>query len=211
MKQHSKQVQHYICQQAARDPALWKTADWQNIPSTEPFMLASGAEVARLQTQVRAVWTEAALHIAFRCEDPEPWATMNRRDEDLYEEEVVEVFLAPNDDHTSYFEFEINPLGALFDARVRWRHQGAIEVRRDWDCRGLVGASLIEPGGWRAYLAIPFAGLQVWPTAGRTWAANFYRIERRPIGEFSSWSPLFTDPPQYHTPERFGRIQFIAG
>lgn len=209
MKQTPCQVSRYACRKVAGDLAQWKTSDWQDVSPAEPFILASGAGIAKHQTQVKAVWTETALHIAFWCEDPEPWATMTLRDESLYEEEVVELFLAPNGDHTRYFEFEINPLGALFDAEIRWHHQGSIEVRREWDCRGLAGTAVIEAGhGWRAQLTIPFAGLQARPAAGETWAANFYRIERRPVREFSSWSPLFTDPPEYHSPERFGRLMF---
>ena len=33
-------------------------------------------------------------------------------------EDVFEVFLSPSDPPTVYYEFEINPLGALFDARI---------------------------------------------------------------------------------------------
>lgn len=203
-------IRTYSCRKFAGGPAAWRPEDWAVVPAAEPFILASGAGEASLQTQVRAVWTDDSLYLMFWCEDPEPWATMSRRDDSLYEEEVVEVFIAPGPEPTTYFEFEINPLGTLFDAAIRWRGPGAIEVRRAWDCAGLTGGAGIEPGGWRAWLVIPFAGLDARPASGDVWAVNFYRIERRPCLEFSSWSPLFTHPPEYHTPSRFGRILFVA-
>ncbi len=210
MMQSTPQARLYICQKVDGDPTLWGVEDWRIIPHAEPFILASGAGAATLQTQVRVVWTETALHVSFWCEDPEPWATMRRRDDSLYEEEVVEVFLAPYSDRTTYFEFEINPLGTLFDALIHLPRQGSIEVHREWDCMGLLGSARLEPGGWQASLCIPFAGLGVHPSAGETCAVNFYRIERRPRNEYSSWSPLYTDPPAYHTPERFGTIRFVS-
>ena len=183
------------------------------MPETEPFVLASGAGAAAMQTRVRAVWTDEALHLMFWCEDREPWATMKERDESIYEEEVVEAFIAPGEDRTAYFEFEINPLGTLFDAEIHWHGHGRdlLEVRREWNCAGLTGGARVEAGGWQAWLAIPFAGLGLRPSAGESWAINFYRIERRPRPEFSSWSPLYTDPPEFHTPDRFGRLLFITG
>ncbi|NLG84295.1 MAG: hypothetical protein GX493_06750 [Firmicutes bacterium] len=190
----------------------WQDSDWTIYPVTSPFILLDGSGPATYQTKVRAVWTQDALYVAFWCHDPEPWATFTERDADLYEEEVVEVFLNPwPEDETSYFEFEINPLGTLFDARIHWT-PGGIEVDRLWDCAGLVGAVRAVPGlGWRAGLRIPFYGLGYHPAPGEVWAVNFYRIERRPRVEFSSWAPILTRPPSFHSPSSFGRLRFTEG
>jgi hypothetical protein len=40
---------------------------------------------------------------------------MKRRDEHLWEEEVVEVFLQADPNQPSYIELEVNPLGAMLD------------------------------------------------------------------------------------------------
>jgi len=47
--------------------------------------------------------------------DDNIWATMRRRDEHLWEEEVVEVFLQADPQQKSYIELEVNPLGAMLD------------------------------------------------------------------------------------------------
>ena len=81
------------------------------------------------------------------------------------------------------------------------------EPALDTGCSG--GPELREPGrSWTAFLKIPFAGLAVSPKPGDTWRINFFRIERRPKKEFSSWSPLSTDAPEFHSPNRFGVLEF---
>ena len=56
---------------------------------------------------------------AFICEDTDAWGTLTERDDPLYDEECVELFLAPGEaDPADYFEFEVSPLGTLFDAKI---------------------------------------------------------------------------------------------
>lgn len=173
------------------------------------------------QTRLRACWDSKALYVRFDCEDRDAWGTFERRDDPLYEEEAVEVFLAPGTaDPRSYFEFEVSPRGTLFDALI---HNPTSE-RRDmtgdpaWDCPGLRWAA--GPGrerqDWWAVLGIPWNGLlSPGETLPLVWRANFYRIERprTPAGseaEFSGWSPTLTRPADFHKPARFGLLE-LAG
>jgi hypothetical protein len=60
-----------------------------------------------------------ALFVRFDCRDPQARATFTARDAPLWQEDAVEVFLAAGvADPETYIELEVNPLGALFDARV---------------------------------------------------------------------------------------------
>ena len=47
-------------------------------------------------TRFRAVSTPAALFLRFDVYDENPWHTMTQRDEHIWEEEVVEIFLDPD-------------------------------------------------------------------------------------------------------------------
>jgi Carbohydrate-binding family 9 len=157
-------------------------------------------------TEVRIGFEEKALLILFLCQDPKPWATLTGRDQPLWEEEVVEVFLDPFGDRSCYFEFEVNPLNAVVDVFIRRIRSG---LRKDfsWDCDGLVTAAGRLPYGWVAALQIPFLALGDCQPIG-TWRANFCRIERpedQPR-ELSSWSPTYTG--SFHVPERFGLLHF---
>src|SRR4029453_108241 len=116
------------------------------------------------QTRVRLCSDEAALYVRFDCEDRDAWGTYGRRDDPIYEEEAVEVFLAPGEaDPARYFEFEVSPLGVLFDARIHNPTSLRADLVGDpsWDCQGRRWAAGrgTERQDWWAVLSIPWAGL----------------------------------------------------
>lgn len=203
-------------------PPIWKVPraprswSWEEIPALPPFLLADGSGPAVQPTQLRLCWDDAALHVRFDCVDRDAWSTYTRRDDPIYEEEAVEVFLAPGEaDPIDYFEFEVSPAGVLFDARIHNPTGLRPDLRADvaWDCprlRWQAGRDAERPErqDWWAVLEIPWAGL-VAGAPPRVWRANFYRIERPRDSEpeFSGWSPTLTRPADFHKPARFGRLE----
>jgi hypothetical protein len=159
---------------------------------------------------VRVAWTEEELRVLFHAEDTHAWATLTERDAPLYEEEVVEVFLDPTGDLASYFEIEVNPLNAVLDLVLR-RNRSGYAKDFAWRCEGLRTAVVKTDAAWSAELAIPFRSLMAEPPkAGDCWRVNFCRIDRPPgvPRELTSWSPA--GRANFHTPERFGTLQFTA-
>ena len=67
----------------AADDRAWKAAD----------VLTWGS--APYETRLRALWAPEGLYLRWDADDPAPWATMTKRDEHLWDEEVVEIFLDP--------------------------------------------------------------------------------------------------------------------
>lgn len=204
-----------------------KSPDWAKVSPLPPFLLADGSGPALQQTTVRLAWGAESFHVRFDCADRDAWGSFTRRDDPIYEEEAVEVFLAPGEaDPARYFEIEVSPRGTLFDASV-WNPDSAratMRVDPGWDCPGLrwqVGAGAGDQDWW-AILEIPWAALVPgFPETKRAaiWRANFYRIERPrpPFGvpaggaaEFSAWSPTLTVPADFHRPARFGQLSFAA-
>jgi hypothetical protein len=152
-----------------------------------------------------------ALVVRFDCRDEGTVATLAHRDEPLWREDVCEVFLSPFDPPSVYFEFEINPLGTLFDARIESSEGRRETMRSDvsWNLPGLSGRSRVRPGRWSAVVTIPLAPLAP-DGIPRTWRANFFRIDRGAPDEFSAWSPTFCDPPEFHRGDRFGFLELPA-
>ena len=70
-------------------------------------------------TELRVAVSGAHLRVLFDCADQDVWATKTMRDDRLYEEEVVEVFLDPVGDLECYFEIELNPLNTVLDLVLR--------------------------------------------------------------------------------------------
>lgn len=186
------------------------------VTELSPFLLADGSGPPRWQTRVAIEWNESGLFILFACDDDDAWGTLVDRDAPLWQEEAVELFLASGDETpNSYFEFEVSPLGALFDARVDNPHGDRIGMWVDvaWNCSGIrwSAAPTGERQNWRAELFVPWSGLglEAPPPLLR---ANFYRIERPRDGapEFSCWSPTLTSPADFHRPARFGVLELIG-
>lgn len=172
----------------------------------------------RHATTVELAATAECLIARFDAEAPDPWATMRERDGRLWEEEVVELFVAAGAaTPRRYFEIEVNPLGALFDAVVDSPagDRRGMSVDTSWDCEGLAAAVEIDRAArrWRTRVELPWRALAPDGIAPRELRMNLFRIERPrdgAPGEFSAWSPTFVEPADFHRPERFGVVKFLS-
>ncbi len=186
-------------------------SSWSRVPAIALTRAQDGADPLQA-TAVRIAYDVDSLLVRFDCTDRDIWATYGRRDERLWEEEVVELFVAPGEaDPSDYVEIEVNPNGAIFDARVGnpYGRRDSMRVDSAWNAAGLVAAvSRPTPGSWRAELVVPWSDLCE-GTPPLVWRANFFRVERPRDGdpEFSCWSPTFVDPPDFHKPASFGRLE----
>lgn len=193
------------------DPATWS---WEDVPTLPPFTLADGSGPAKQQTIARVCYDSHALYVRFDCDDYEIWGTYTQRDDPIYDEEVVEIFLAPGGaDPVRYFEFEISPNGVLFDARIYnpTSQRTELEVDEGWNCPGIRWqvARHDAANHWWAVLVFPWKALAPPGDLPAIWRANFYRIERPrdAVPEFSCWSPTMTEPADFHKPAYFGTLE----
>lgn len=168
---------------------------------------------AEHKTTLRCLWDDEHLHLAFDCIGPGTWATKTRRDDELWEENVAEVFLDVEGEGRSFFEFQVNPLRTIYDSFVpdavlsedwpRWSR---------WNCEGLTVAVQVDDAGWQARFAIPLASLARHigqpPKAGDAWRVNFCRYNYDAPGvepELSCWAPTVA---VYDDLPRFGVLRF---
>lgn len=190
---------------------------WKRVPSLPPLLRSDGFGPAIWKTAVRICRDGFGLAVRFDCEDRGAWGTFTQRDEPLWQEEVVELFLALGAaDPRRYFEFEVSPRGVLFDARVDnpTGRRADLQVETAWNCPGIrwgagnTGRLHTGAGGedWWAVLVLPWASLGAGDSFPELLRANFYRIKRpqEAPSEFSAWSPTLADPPDFHQPARFG-------
>lgn len=176
-------------------------------------------------TSFRALWREDALHLRFDASDDAPWHTKTARDDRLWEEEVVEIFLDPARTGENYAEIEINPGNVVCDLLVR-RPWPRLDSDPSWHVEGLETrvASWLSPSsgpeGWTATAYLPWQGLaslpggaRIPPREGDAWRFNVFRIKRpdgpqHPGGRvlLLAWSP--TGSPSFHVPAAFGELVF---
>jgi hypothetical protein len=194
------------------DEAVWEGAEtfafFNNIDGSAP--------AAELGTVARALYDDSFIYFAFESADTNAWSTRDERDQHLWEEEVVEVFIQADPHHPSYVELEVNPLGTMIDIFL-------IDVRKpipyaSWNSAGLLWAAHVDgtvdgrPGdrGWSCEIALPLEDVVTAPNnpplPGDRWRANLYRVERRPSRASLAWSPTLVG--DFHKPERFGDLVF---
>ena len=153
----------------------------------------------------------------FSASDDYVAASHLKHDSPLYEEDVVEVFLA-GAKASDYFEIEVSPRGTVFDARIHSPDgvRATMNVDRGWTCKGLMTAvrQITESDGSISIdtvLRIPFASLdRKTPRSGETWRGNFFRVDRHAQhgDEFSAWQPTMRNPADFHVVEAFGVLRF---
>jgi hypothetical protein len=166
----------------------------------------------RLATNVAAYRDDDFLTVVFAGDDDEIVATYYEHDEPLWEEDVVEIFIA-SEGLTPYFEIEVNPLGTTFDARIDSPDGVRATMKTDlaWTCEGLFTA-LRRDDGKRVQIVIriPFDSLQTHPKSGDEWRANFFRIDRSTThgDDFSAWRPTLKTPADFHVSAAFGTLRF---
>ncbi len=183
---------------------------------------------AAYATRFRAVWNDEGLFLRFDAADPAPWHTMTKRDEHLWDEEVVEIFLDPDRSGRDYYELEVNPANVVCDLRMisPWPDKkGDLE----WNLAGLETRVRVKEGapevrGWTTTAFLPWRGLRALPSAGRValppkpgdaWRFNVFRIER-PGGKaspethavFAAWSP--PSGPSFHDAGAFRDLVFVS-
>jgi len=189
---------------------------WKKAPLVGDFVNTSDGSQSAYKTEARVLYDENFIYFAFRCVDDNIWSTMRRRDEHLWEEEVVEVFLQGDPNQPSYIELEVNPLGAMLDIYM-------LAVRKplhyeSWNSEKLRWAVQVDgtvdgkPGDreWNCEIALPLEDVVTAPhnppLPGDRWRMNLYRGEQRPTPANLAWSPTFRD--DFHIPQRFGEIVF---
>lgn len=192
---------------------------WALPSSVEPVALRRATDGAepRLATTVAAYYDDEFLTVVFSAVDDHVVATMYGHDEPLYNEDVVEVFLAPCA-RSEYFEIEVNPVGTTFDARIESPDLNRATMSADlsWDCEGLIAAvrkvwSDTDSMMIDTLLRIPFACVsRSAPRDAEEWTANFFRVDRHPQfgDEYSAWCPTMKQPADFHVPPSFGRLLF---
>jgi hypothetical protein len=189
---------------------------WRAAKSTGAFRANDGSETVTSRVEAKMLWDDSNLYFAFECGDTDLSATMTKRDEHLWQEEVVEVFIDPDGDEKNYIELEVNPLGAFLDLFVLTPvvpiPYESYNIPAKWAVKvdGTVQNSLDRDRGWNVELAVPLKEAVTAPNRppkdGDRWRLNLYRIERKPKDQLIAWSP--TLKPSFHTPSRFGEVTF---
>lgn len=187
----------------------WKTTEW--IPLTRR------KGVSEYTTRAKLLYSPSGIYALFSCQDKKITATFKEDFTNLWTEDVVEIFLWPDESEPLYFEYELSPLNYELAILVPnmdgdflgwrpWQYEGDRKVKHETKIVKDNNGNATE---WIAEFFIPFALLKplrnVPPTTGDVWRMNMYRVDYD--NEYTSWSwkPVQTN---FHDYKRFGEIVF---
>ena len=176
-------------------------------------------EDVRNQTQVRTCFNETYIYISFVCYDADIWGDYSERDQHLWKEEAVEVFIDTDDEPNSYVEIEVSPNNVLFDSYIIDPQNIDIAATKKFDLPGIQTSVFVKgtmenrddtDERWDVEIAIPISDLtqkEKYASCDSLWKINFYRINRDPDkdSEGYAWSPTFG---RFHKPSAFGVLRF---
>ena len=168
-----------------------------------------------LKTTAMVLWSEREIFFGFECGyaelDIDEDFDLNEERYALWDRDVCEAFVrSPAEPHEKHYrEFEVAPTGQWCDLIV-----DRSRMLADWRWRsGMRTASeIIESEKiWRAAMAVPFDAFCSAPRANDQWHANLFRVSRS-CGErqYLALSPTFAEIPNFHVPEAFVKLRFVA-
>jgi hypothetical protein len=196
------------------DAAAWEKARW------EPLALRSAASHP-YQTRVKVLYSATGLYVLMDATDRTISATMKEDFLDLWNEDVFEFFLWPDERHSVYFEYEISPLGyelpilipnleGTFLGWRPWHYEGPRKTRKATTVAGGRKEAGAEIAGWKAEVFVPYELLKplgnVPPQPATRWRANFYRVDYDG-GRATSWDWARVGP-SFHEFRKFGTLVF---
>lgn len=194
--------------------AEWDQADWFEIPQRTH----NGED---MKTTAKVLYSDSGMYFLIECEDQKMTSTLTEDNADLYNEDVVEVFLWTDENHPIYFEYEISPLNyelvllvPNFDGNflgwIPWHYEGDRRIQHATSVKGGKKESMASIESWTSEFFIPFELLKplrnVPPVSGMEWRMNIYRMDYD-SGERDrwEWQPIEKN---FHDYKLFGRIRF---
>ena len=90
---------------------------WAKAPQSPRFKDIITGEPTRYDTRAMVLWDETHLYVAYRIEEPQVRGKFTKRNDPIYYDNDVELFIAGRD---AYYEFEINALNTRYEAFFIW-------------------------------------------------------------------------------------------
>jgi len=142
------------------DASAWKKTDW------EPLNLRA-TDGHKYKTQVKMLYSETGLYVLMDAEDRKITATMKADFLDLWNEDVFEFFLWPDEQYPVYFEYEISPLGFELPILIPnfggeflgwrpWHYDGERKTQTATTTVGGPKQSGAKVTGWKAEVFVPY-------------------------------------------------------
>ncbi|MHB9139978.1 MAG: DUF7408 domain-containing protein, partial [Victivallaceae bacterium] len=180
----------------------WMQAEWH------PLRTMNGG-VPKVSGQAALSYDAENLYAAFRLDEPDPSSMKAPKADtnapEIWGGEMLEWFINPMPEESSYAQIGWNPSGSRFNAKCEVTSGGSVKTDISWKPKWKA-VSKIGGKGWTSEASIPFAelGLKT-PADGIMWSMNLTRTRQIDGREYSCLSPTGSG---FHNPERFAEVWF---
>jgi len=194
--------------------SAWAKATWEPL-----YLRTTGGH--QYETRIKMLYSNSGLYILMKAEDRRITAKMNENFLDLWNEDVFEFFLWPDERYPVYFEYEISPLGFELPILIPnfsgdflgwrpWHYEGKRKTQKATTVVDGSKQSGARVKGWKAEVFVPYDLLKplqnVPPKSQTRWRANFYRVDYDD-GKTTSWDWARVKS-SFHEFEKFGTLIF---
>jgi hypothetical protein len=211
-----------VCRWAATPPVLDGKLDdpaWAEAKEINQFAAFWSGSAVPQTTHAWLVWDDEALYYAGRMTDAELRSFGTKRNDELWNGDVFELFLRPDAAKPAYYEFQANPKSVVFEM-----HFPGGKPNLDFKKSAPLGSKAVarmdgtldHPGdrdrGWTVEGRIPwtaFAPTGGKPRPGAAWTFAICRYDYGPEGTkpiLMSSAPL--TKPSFHNKDDYGRLKF---
>lgn len=180
----------------AHAPAFGGSADdslWRSVPATSDFTQWSPRDggAPSVRTEFRIGYDARNLYVLVRAYDPRPDSivgVVTRRDGTSASDEIG-IYLDPNRDHRTGYEFYVNAAGVQRDAAINADSYEDLTWDGVWQA-----ITRVDSLGWTAEFRIPFSQLQFAPSDHDSFGILVNRVIQR-RGERVSWPAFHASRP----------------
>lgn len=197
-------------------------AGWRNAAVQTAFTVAEGCPEMPDATEAKLSWDDQFLYVFVSAEDADVFSPFTNRDDHLWENDVIEVFVDADGNKRGYVELQVNPRNVVFDT---WFAVGRPNRDDSFDAqmqtavvvRGTIDDRTDGDAGWDVEIAIPLASVKgkddkmkvnIPPKIGDVWRLNVVRGEAPASGRktASSWNRITCE--DFHGLDRMLNVQF---
>ena len=192
--------------------------DWAAARSVGDFVFPWWASGEKEQTEVKMLWDDNFLYVAFSCKDKNIWADHFDTNSATCRDDCVEIFWNSNPKAgDGYNMFEMNCIGNVLavcnNLKIPILENKIMPPHIAQCIDGTLNNDADTDTGWTLEVAIRFTDYPILsncrvPKDGDMWRVGLNRCGGKVNPQFSQWSASQSPRPNFHSPKDFGKVIF---
>lgn len=195
------------------DEKAWKDApviplNWEKVWARDKDRkrFSSLVKIKEPISFAKLLWDEKNLYFACWCTDKDLLATKQGRDEELWREDAMELFVRPDTKKPHYWEYEWSPTNMVLD--IAWGEEDKRNFDKDKKWNGNGESAVVHKGtlnkhddedeGWTLEVRVPFSDFasvaKTAPKAGDVWQGAILHYSKWMEGKKKKIRTLISGP-----------------